>query len=195
MAAPAFDWLDSMMWSIAASGILLGISAIRLHYNAKTDAIEDENKNVSTGLGLTLGITGFYLFITGIMISFMTPAAFGGRFSILFGGAGALGGLVIVSVATAILLRRGLQASSYFAFIVGIYLVVDAISIITYGMTKSPTESAILYAAPAVAMFLSVPATHLNSRAARWVFAVFAILFAIGWIFLAYNTTMGHLAP
>lgn len=195
MAAPPFDWLDSMMWSIAASGVLLGIAAIRLRYNASTDSIEEENKNVSTGLGVALGLSGFYLFIAGIMISFMSPTAFGGRYSILFGGAGALGGLVVISVALALLLRRGLQAASYFGLVTGIYLVVDAMAIWNNGMTRDPTVSTILYLAPALSLFLSVPATHVNNKIARYVFAVFAFLLAIGWIYFAYNTTSGHLAP
>lgn len=193
MAAPRFDMLDSMMWSIAASGLIAAVAALRLHYNARTDTIEEDNKTMVTGLGLALTTTGFYLFITSIYISFMW--VFSGSYPILFGGAGALGGLVLVSGGLALTFRKGLQGTSYFALVAAIYLLTDAVAIIQYNMTKNPTLSAVLYGAPAVAMILGVPATHVNNKVARWVFAVFAILYAIGWIYFGYTTTMSHLGP
>lgn len=193
MAAPRFDILDSMMWSIAASGLIAAVAALRLHYNARTDTIEEDNKTMVTGLGLALTTTGFYLFITSIYISFMW--VFSGSYPILFGGAGALGGLVLVSGGLALTFRKGLQGTSYFALVAAIYLLTDAVAIIQYNMTKNPTLSAVLYGAPAVAMILGVPATHVNNKVARWVFAVFAILYAIGWIYFGYTTTMSHLGP
>jgi len=185
--------LDSMMWSIAASGLIAAVAALRLHYNARTDTIEEDNKTMVTGLGLALTTTGFYLFITSIYISFMW--VFSGSYPILFGGAGALGGLVLVSGGLALTFRKGLQGTSYFALVAAIYLLTDAVAIIQYNMTKNPTLSAVLYGAPAVAMILGVPATHVNNKVARWVFAVFAILYAIGWIYFGYTTTMSHLGP
>jgi len=193
LAAPPFDWLDSMMWSIAASGLIVAIAALRLRYNATTDTIEEENKSLAAGLGLALTATGFYLFLAGITISFKW--AFSSSYAnILFGGAGALGGLVLISAGLAITFRKGLQGTSYFALITAIYLLVDAVAIVQYNRTSNPWQTAILYGAPAVAMILAVPATHVKNRAARWVFAVFAILYAIGWIYLAANTTMSHLS-
>lgn len=193
MAAPNFDYLDSMMWSIAASGILLGVAALRLRYKASSDSFDEEQKNVATGLGVALGATGFYLFITSISISFKWPFSSGS--DILFGGVGALGGLVLLSVSAALFFRRGLQACSYFAVVLGLYLISDAWSILTYHLTKSPMESALLYLAPAAALILSVPATHIDNKWARWIFAVFAFLFAAAWLYFAFNTTPTHLGP
>lgn len=196
MAAPNFDYLDSMMWSIAASGIILGVAFLRLRYKASSDSFDEEQKNISTGLGIALGATAFYLFITGISISFTWPFGFsGGVYNILFGGVSTLGGLVLLSVSAALLLRKGLQACSYFALVVGIYLIVDAYSIFTYGLTSDPTKSTLLYLAPAAAMILSVPATHIQNKWARWVFAIFAFVFAIAWLYFGYTVTPSHLKP
>jgi uncharacterized membrane protein len=182
-----------MMWSIAASGVILGVAALRLRYKASTDSIDEEQKNVSTGLGVALGATGFYLFITSIAISFGWH--FSGGSNILFGGVGALGGLVLMSVAAALFLRRGLQACSYFAAVLGVYLISDAYSIWTYALTKDPTKSTLVYLAPAVALLLSVPAVHIQNKWSRYIWAIFAFLFAAAWLYFAATTTPAHLAP
>jgi uncharacterized membrane protein len=193
LVAPNYDYLDSMMWSMVASGILLAIAALRLRYKASSDSIEEEQKNIATGLGVALGATGFYLFITGITIQIVHP--YSGGYNILFGGAGALGGLVLLSVSRALFLRRGLQACSYFALVLGLYLIADAYSIFTYSLTSDPTKSTLLYLAPAAALILSVPASHIDNKWARWVFAIFAFLFAAAWLYFAFTVTPSHLHP
>ncbi|HYB68817.1 MAG TPA: DUF981 family protein [Candidatus Acidoferrales bacterium] len=195
MAAPMNDFLDAMMWSIAASGVLLGIAALRLHYKVSSDSIEEEQKNLATGLGVALGATGLYLFLTGIYIQFVPspPSPFGSPYFVLFGGVSSLGGLVMLSVAAAFFLRRGLQACSYFAFVVGLYLISDAYSIYKYSLTSDPFKSTLLYLAPAVALLLSVPALHIQNRWSRVVFAIFAFIFAGAWFYFAATTTPTHL--
>ena len=191
-----FDYLDSMMWSIVASGVLLGIAMLRLHYKVSSDSVENERKNLATGLAISLGAVGLYLFITGLAISLTWPyAAKGGVYNVLFGGAAALGGLVLLAGSVALFLNRGLQAVSYFAVVLGLYLIVDAISILNYQLTNEPTLSAMLYLAPAAATFLSVPATHIDNKWLRWLFAFFAFLFAVAWLIFASQVTLGHLEP
>lgn len=196
-----FDYLDSMMWSIVASGIMFGVAAFRLPYNASSGTIEEKGKGLGKGLGLALGFSGFYLFITGLAISLQWPfSSSGGIYNVLFGGAATLGGLVVLSAAAALYFGHGLQATSYFALVAGIYLVVDAYSILIYStdtvkITREPLFSALLYLAPAAVMILSVPATHIQNKYARWVFGVFAFIFAVAWLYFAYSTTTGHLKP
>jgi uncharacterized membrane protein len=197
----AFDYLDSMMWSIAASGLILGIAALRLRYKASTDSFDEQQKSLARGLGIALGVNGFYLFATGLSIGFLWPFTMsGGLYNVLFGGVAVLGGLLLLSVASAMFLGHGLQASSYFALVLGLYLIIDAYSILYYStgtakITKDPTLSAMLYLAPAAALIFSVPATHIDNKWVRRIFAVFALLFAIGWLYFALNVTFGHLAP
>jgi uncharacterized membrane protein len=195
LAAPALDYLDSMMWSIAASGVILGVAALRLRYKASTDSIDEEQKNISTGLGVALGATGLYLFLTSMAISFGIFPSGLPRYNILFGGVGALGGLVLLSVAAALFLRRGLQACSYFAAVLGVYLVSDAWSVWTYGMTSDPTKTTLVYLAPAVALLLSPFAVHFQNKWSRYVWAIFAFLFAAAWLYFAATTTPSHLHP
>jgi uncharacterized membrane protein len=182
-----------MMWSIAASGVILGVAALRLRYKASTDSIDEEQKNIAQGLGVALGATGFYLFITSMGINFGWH--FSGGYNILFGGVGALGGLVLMSVSAALLLRRGLQACSYFAAVLGLYLISDAYSIWTYPLTSDPTKATLVYLAPAVALLLSPFAVHFENRWSRWIWAIFAFLFAAAWLYFAATTTPSHLHP
>lgn len=197
----ANDTLDSMMWSIAASGIILAVAMLRLRYKPSTDSFDEEQKNLAKGLGVALGANGLYLLITGLLIDFLWPyAGSAGIYNILFGGVSVLGGLVLLSVASAMFLGHGLQATSYFGFVLGLYLIVDAYSIMHYStgttlITKDPTLSALLYIAPAAVLIYSVPATHIDNKWVRRLFAVFAFLFAIAWLYFALNTTYSHLAP
>ncbi len=196
MAAPPFDYLDSMAWDIAISAVLIGIAAIRLPYKASSDSVENGNKKLRTGFAAAIGASGFYLFITGISYGFLWPFSFnGGVYNILFGGVAALGGLALLATAVALLLNGGLSVVSYFAAIVGLYAVVDAYAMVTYGLTSDPTKAALGYLSFAAAAFLSVPATHSDSKVLRYLFAVFAFLFAIAWLYQAANFTWGHLEP
>jgi uncharacterized membrane protein len=193
-----FDYLDSMAWSIVVSAVLVGIAAIRLPYKASEDSVEDKGKHMRIGLAVALGASGLYLFITGLSISFTWPFTSGaGAYNILFGGAASLGGLVILATSVTLALNGSLKAVSYFAVVVGLYLVVDAFAMMNYGLTNADTRwlAASSYAAAAVASFLSVPATHSDNKMLRWLFAVFAFLFALAWLADASNFTWSHLAP
>jgi uncharacterized membrane protein len=186
-----------MAWSIVASGIIVAIAAFRLRYNTSTDSFEDENKNVARGLGIALGAAGLYLFLTGITISFM--AQFSQTYNILFGGAATLAALVLLSLAAVFYLGHGLQAVSYFGFVVGLYLAIDAVAIFstrnsaTAKLTSNPMEATLLYLAPAGVLLWSPFAAHIKSKYARWAFGILAFLFAMGWLYFAYNTTLTHL--
>jgi uncharacterized membrane protein len=126
----------------------------------------------------------------------MWPYAFsGGVYNLLFGGAATLGGLLLIAISMAFYTNRGLKAISYFAVVLGLYLIIDAYSILNYNLTRNPMFSAVLYAAPAVATFLSVPATHTDNIQLRRLFAISAFLFALAWLYFAANVTIGHLQP
>lgn len=196
MAAPPFDYLDSMAWDIAASAALIGIAAIRLRYKASSDSVEDTNKKLRTGFAAAIGAAGFYLFITGISYGLLWRlTSNGGIYNILFGGVAALGGLVLIATAVALFLNGGLSVVSYFAATVGLYAAVDAYAMVNYGLTSNPTLAALAYLSFAAAAFLSVPATHSDNKALRYLFALFAFLFAIAWLYQGANFTWSHLKP
>lgn len=196
-----FDNLASIMWSVAASGVLWGVAALKLPYNASSDSIEEQGKNLGTGLAIAIAATGFYLFITGIAIIFQWPlnvkianTLYGG-YNILFGGAAALGGLVLLSSSVALFLRRGLKAVSYLALVIGLYLTVDAYSIWIYKLTTEPALSTLLYLSPAAALILSVLFTHTDNKWLRRLFAISAFILALAWLLFAANVTLEHLKP
>ena len=183
------------MWSIVATAFLLGVAGLRLPIKA-TGLVDEHGKNVRLGLAIALGATGLYLFIAGLFISVRWPfTLLGGIYNVLFGGSASLAGLVLLSASVALFLNVGLREVSYFAVVLGVYLVVDAVSIIRYGLTSTPPLSTAMYLAAAVAAFLSTPITHTNNKWLRWLFTVAALLFALVWIYEAANTTMSHLLP
>jgi len=191
-----FDYLDSMAWDIVVSAVLLGVAALRLPYKASSDSVEEGGKNLRIGFAAAIGASGLYLFITGMAISFTWPFSMsGGVYNILFGGVAALGGLVLLATSVALFLNAGLSAVSYFAVVVGLYSVVGAIAMVNYRLTTSPELSALGYLSFAAASLLSVPATHSDNKWLRWLFAVFAFLFAIAWLYQATNFTWRHLLP
>ncbi len=195
MALP-FDYLDSMAWIVGASGVMLAILALRLPYRTSSDSVEEEGKNLRMGFAASIGAAGLYLAITGLAISFTWPYAFsGGVYNILFGGIAALSGVLLLSLSAALFLNGSLRAVSYFAVVIGLYAVVDAYAMVTYGLTKEPLLSALGYLSFAAVAFLSVPMTHSDNKYMRWIFAIFAFLFAIAWLYQASNFTWEHLAP
>jgi putative membrane protein len=195
MALP-FDFLDSMAWTVVASGVMLAILALRLPYKASSDSVEEKGRNLRIGFAATIGLTGLYLSITGLAISFIWPfASSGGSFNILFGGIAALSGFLLLSLSAALLLNGSLSTVSYFAVVVGLYAAVDAYAMVNYGLGKEPLLAALGYLSFVAVAFLSVPMTHSDNKYVRWIFAIFAFLFAIAWLYQASNFTWEHLAP
>jgi hypothetical protein len=64
-----------------------------------------------------------------------------------------------------------------------------------YGLTSSPIVSTLGYLGFAAPAILSVPATHLADKRWRYLFAIFAFLFAAVWLIEAATFTIGHLQP
>ncbi len=192
---PPFDYLDSMMWSLAAIGVVVGVMAIKLPFKASTGTVEGAS-STPRGYAVALAMLGSYLFITGLSISFIWPFGFaGGVYNVLFGGSAALGGLVVLAAAIALFLNVDLKPVTYLAAVVGLYLLVAANGILTYGLTREPTLSALWYVLSAIPSLLSVPAFHTDNRKLRVLFAIFAFLFALAWLFEGVTATTGHLAP
>jgi len=185
------NYLDSMAWDIAISATLLAIAAIKLPHQASSDSVEESGKNLRIGLALAIGASGFYLFITGLGINFLGPLP--DKYNILFGGIASFGGLLLLATSAALFLNVGLKRVSYIAVFAGLYAIVDAYAMVVARLTRSPELSALSYLSFAAAAFLSVPATHSDNKKLRWLFAVFAALFAIAWLYEAANFTLGHL--
>ena len=185
------------MWSIVATAVLLGVGGLRLPFKASSGTVDERGKGVRVGLAITLGATGLYLLIAGLSISIHWPfaAIAGGIYNVLFGGSASIAGLVLLSVSVALFLNQGLKEVSYFAAVMGLYLVVDAVAILRYGLTNTPPLSAIYFLAAGVTGFISVPAFHSDNKMLRWLFTIVAFLFAVLWLQDAANTTIGHLAP
>ncbi len=185
--------LDSMAWDIGISAVLLGIAAIRLPYKASSDSVEEKGKNLRIGFAVAFGVLGFYLFINGLFIGFTGP--FSDYANVLFSGAASLGGLTLIAVSVSLFRNAGLSVVSYFACAFGLYIATLAYSIILYDLTREPLLAALAYLSSAAPLWLSVPAAHSDNKWVRWLFAVFAFLFAIAWLYEGYEFTTGHLEP
>ena len=192
----ALDYLDSMMYSIVASGILSSVALWKLPYNASSGSVDESGKNTSRALAATIGLNGLYLFITGLAISLQWPFTIAsGVYNILFGGVATMGGLVLLSFSTVLFLNKSLKPVSYFAAVLGVYLIVDAVAMLNYNLTSNPLLGALLYISVSVASFLSIPATHSDNKWLRRLFAIIALAYALAWLYFGANVTYGHLKP
>ncbi len=196
MAAPTNDFLDGMMWALSAGGALIGIGALRLHIKQADDAVEEPDRPAAKGYSIMIGLIGIFLFITGLSISLLWPFNFGGGvYNVLFGGPAAVGGLLLIGTAAALILGNGLREISYAAAVTGIYLLVDGVAILKYTLTTAPTEAALLYGGLGVASILSLPAFTLKAKAWKYLFAAVVLVSSIGWLIFAANASLSHLQP
>ena len=190
------DFLDTMAWDVALSGILLAVAAITLRYKSSTGSFEEKERSLRMGFAAAIGLCGFYLFLSGVTISIAWPFTIsGGVYNVLFGGIATLGGLVLLSGAIVLFFNANPRPVSYFAAMTGLYGVVDAYAILTYGLTSAPLLSALGYLSFAAPAVLSIPAAHLENKLWKVLFAVFLILFAVAWLYQAANFTLAHLSP
>jgi uncharacterized membrane protein len=191
----AYDFLDVMAWDVALSGFLLSIGALILPHEEGSSFV-NEKAGLRKGFAVAGGGAGFYLFLSGLMISFSWPLTLAnGVYNILFGGVATLGGLVLLTGSIILFFNANQRPVSYFAAVVGLYAVVDAYAIMNYSLTSAPVLSALSYLSFAAPAFLSVPATHLKNKWWKGLFIIFSILFAIAWLYEAANFTFAHLNP
>jgi len=192
----AYDFLDTMAWDVAISGILLAVGSIALRYDSLTAPIEEKSRSLKLGFATAIGACGLYLFLSGVAISYIWPFAISsGVYNVLFGGIATLGGLVLLAGALALFLNADLRPVTYLAAVAGVYSVVDAYAIVSNGLTSSPLLAALGYLSFSAPAFLSVPAAHSKSKLWRWLFTVFAFVFAAAWLYQAANFTLAHLQP
>jgi len=193
MPVPPHDTLDSMAWVVGTAGILLALMFLRLPYDASKDAFHDSTKAKSFAIALAL--LGIYLLINGLLIIIIWPFGNigGGVYDVLYGGSSAIGGLLLLGVAFSIYLNIGLRAISYFAFVAGLYAFNDVFAILANRLSKTPELTAFAYLMFGLTGILSVPLTHLNSKAVRWVFIIIALIFGITWLYMASTFTIAHL--
>jgi uncharacterized membrane protein len=190
-----YDFLDVMAWDVALSGFLLCIGALILPHEGGSSLVDDK-AGLRKGFAITGGGAGFYLLLSGLMITFSWPLTLSnGVYNILFGGIATLGGLVLLTASIVLFFNADQKPVSYFAAIVGLYAVVDAYSIVNYSLTSAPLLSALSYLSFAAPAFLSVPASHLKNKWWKRLFILFSILFAIAWLYEAANFTFAHLNP
>jgi uncharacterized membrane protein len=185
-----------MAWDVALSAVLLALGALTLPYDSKQGHVDESAGHTRMGFAVAAGAAGFYLFLSGIAISFIWPFAItGGVYNILFGGVATLGGLVFLAGAVALARNADLRPVTYFAAVVGVYAMVDAYAIMLYNLTSSPLTSALAYLSFAAPAILSVPLSRLGGKRWRMVFALFAFLFAAAWLIQAASFTLAHLKP
>jgi uncharacterized membrane protein len=192
----SFDFLATMAWDVAIIGFLLALSAVFLPYDSKLAAINPNAKSLRVGFGVATLVAGFYLFLTGVSISITWPFAIqNGVYNVLFGGIASLGGLVSIAGAAVLILDVNPKPVSYFAAVVGVYAIVDSYAIVHYNLTNAPLLSALGYLSFVAPALLSVPLTHFQNKWWRWLFIIFAFLFAAAWLYQAANFTLAHLNP
>lgn len=183
-----------MMWNLVAIGVLTALYIWKMPYSPSKNTYNDGN--TAKAFAIPFLITGFYLALTGLMISFTWPfQPAGGVYNVLFGGSASLGGLVIIAFGLANYFNYNLRPITYIAAVVGLYLIVDGIGILQYRLTRTPELSAALFIVTGIAAILSILFTHSENKTSRYLFLAFVVIFTLLWLFEAVNVTLGHLEP
>lgn len=191
----AFDFLDSMAWTVGASGVLLA-GVVLSGSSEKDGSIEQGDRNLQLGFAVAVGACGFYLLASGLAISLKWPFTISnGVYNVLFGGIATLGGLVLLAGAITVFLKADLRPVSYFAAIAGLYAMIDAYAINKYSLTSSPLLTALGYLSFAAPALISVPAAQSKNKLWKWLFVFFVLIFAAAWLYQAANFTIAHLQP
>ena len=185
--------LDAMAWVIGANAVILAIAALKLPYKASKGSVDEEAKNQRIGYSLALGAGGLFLVLNGLFI--MWSGTFADHYTVMFGGVATLGGLVVFAGALALYLNISLSVISYFAGIIGAYVATAAYAILDYGLTRNPNLATLGYLSAAGALVFSIPAVHVEGKWARVLFAIFALLFAVAWLYQGFEFTHGHMDP
>ena len=189
-----YDFLDVMSWDVAAAAFLLAIGSLMLQYDSKERRIKDQDTNLRLGFAIATGASGFYLFISGLGISLIWPFTISsGVYNVLFGGIATMGGLILLASAIVLARNTDPRPVTYFAAIGGLYALIDAYGITRYNLTSSPLIATLGYLGFAAPAILSVPAAQFADKRWRYVFAVFAFLFAAVWLIQAATFTVDHL--
>jgi uncharacterized membrane protein len=191
----SYDYLDTMAWAVSMSGFLLAAAAIMLRCQSSAVST-DQNRSARLGCAMAIGACGLYLFLSGVSISLTWPFPIAsGAYNVLFGGIATIGGVVLLAGSAAGFLNADLRPVTYLAAVAGLYAVVDAYAILSYGFTSSPLLSALGYLSFAAPAFLSIPVAHSEKKVWRWLFVIFALLFAAAWLYQAASFTILHLQP
>ena len=183
-----------MAWDVVVAAFLLAMGSLMLQYNSKERRIDDQTKNLRLSFAIAAGASGFYLFISGLGISLIWPFTISsGVYNVLFGGIATMGGLILLASAIVLARNTDPRPVTYFAAIGGLYALIDAYGITRYNLTSSPLIATLGYLGFAAPAILSVPAAQFADKRWRYVFAVFAFLFAAVWLIQAATFTVDHL--
>ena len=183
-----------MAWDVAVAAVLLAVGSLTLPYNSKEKRIDDQSTSMRLSFAITTGASGFFLFVSGLAISLIWPFTIAnGVYNVLFGGIAIMGGLILLAGSFTLTRNIDLRPVTYFAAIGGLYALVDAYAILQYNLTSSPIVSALGYLGFAAPAILSVPAAQFADKRWRYLFAVFAFLFAAVWLIEAATFTIDHL--
>ncbi|MEM1650137.1 MAG: DUF981 family protein [Sulfolobales archaeon] len=194
MAAPSYDWLDSVIWAVGISSILIGAAGLK--YRIREGGMLDGSAQELSSFGIVLALTGVFLFISGLAIGIMWPFPMsGGIYNVIFSGSSALGGIMLLAIAYGLFRSLDFRPLSYIAFFFGIYLIVVAYTILSFNLTREPLFSAILYIMLGLTSIISLPAFHLRSSTALRIFGILAIITGLLWIYMGANTTYSHATP
>ncbi len=122
------------------------------------------SRNVQTVLrnGATpLGIIGLVSIILGLWGEMTWPFPGGeAKFNILFGDPYLMYGVILTSMAVALLLKQRLQYVGFFAFLGGIMSIYYGALLYSQGLTKSPLASLAMYASFGIVGIFTWPSTY-----------------------------------
>ncbi len=180
---PFINFLASMLLAAGASIFFIALYFIRL---AKK---QDVQSLVVPGF-----VLGAFDFLSGFMMSTQWPLP--GSYNILFGDPMLFLGLVMLAGTYMIYKKMDMKPLSIFGFLLGIYILIEAVAIVTMGL-----ESGWTHLLPALGMYtfsglagIFSPLLYTKNKNAYYFLAILLVIAAIATLFTGYSAIYEHLS-
>jgi putative membrane protein len=138
--------------------------------------------------------TGLLGLITGLQLSFTWPLP--GSYNVAFGDTSTLFGMVFLATALALWQGWNLLPVSIYAFFAGAEAILVGYVIMSQGLTKEPTVSALGFFLAGLGGVGAFPffMWFKGNKTVRWIAIAILVATAALWAFTFYGSLVGHMA-
>ncbi len=179
-------WLTLMGASLFITIYWLVINFIR------PDKYGDRLFELNRGLGYYYLAIGIYSFITGLWASFTWPLP--GPYNIILSDPWPLFGLAFILLGLQNIFNLNLRGILYGVSALGLPIVFYGVSILRYGLTRSPVFSGLMFLAIGFTALLSpLLAFETTKKFSAYIFIILLLVGGILAIFTGYNAVFGHI--
>ncbi len=147
---------------------------------------------VNKGLGYYYLLTGLYSFTSGLWASFTWPLP--DPYNIILSDPWPIFGVALMLLGFANIYQLNLRGVLYGISALGLPIIFYGLAIWTYGLTRSPLFSGLMYLAIGISALLSPLLSFESSRkASAWLFIILLFVGGVLALYIGYNAVFGHI--